>query len=121
MTTAMDSFKKCNACGTTWKDRGAFLSAADVNYLGYQDFIEDGVLGLFLFNNTNCGTTLALEASRLHDLDDGSSPEVKRYAPEDPPPACLAAKNGRTCPSACECEFVHRMSLRLSGDWPVVD
>ena len=117
----MSSYKTCNACGTMWKDRSDFLSANDVTYIGYQDFVEEGILGLFLFNHVSCGTTLALEAKRLRDLHGGDMVAGEQHSPDNPPPSCLAHRNGASCPPACECSYVHELSLKLSGEWPAAE
>jgi hypothetical protein len=107
-----DTFKTCGSCGALWKSLEAFLAAPDVTFLGYQAFVRDGVLGLFLFNHV-CATTLAIRADRFRQLHD----EVVHGVPEHISPMCLTKESGEPCPDACECGWANRVIDTIES-WP---
>jgi hypothetical protein len=89
-----------------WPTRRAFLADGAVEFVGYQAFVQDAVLGLFLFNHEPCGTTLAISASRFEDLREGPVYEQHQRHPDRLSPYCLTASSGEDCPPQCECAFV---------------
>jgi len=106
MTTP--AFKVCKFCDHRWPSRQAFLADPEIDFIGYQSFVHDGVLGLFLFNHRPCGTTLALSAKLFADLH-GDRIYESRDDFEAAAPECLSSASGRACPAACECGFVRKM------------
>lgn len=102
------NFKVCKFCDYPWPNRQVFLTDPTLEFIGYQSFVDEGVLGLFLFNHQPCGTTLALSAKLFADLHQNriyeSRDEFDAAAPE-----CLSSAGGRTCPVACECGFVRKV------------
>lgn len=101
-------FKNCNFCDHSWATRGEFLTDPALEFIGYQSFIHDGVLGLFLFNHQPCKTTLALSAKLFADLH-GNRIYESRDEFDTAAPECLSSASGRECPVACECGFVRKM------------
>lgn len=103
------TFKQCPKCNQSWSSRESFLKDESTEFLGYQAFVEDGVLGMFLFNHASCETTLALSAADFVDL----KPVELYQAPEnqhgEPSPHCLSSLPGRPCPEKCECNFVREV------------
>jgi len=102
-------FKICTSCGHRWSRRAQFLADPAVTLVGYQSFIQDEVLGLFLFNH-DCGTTLTVRAVRFEDLHDGPIYELRSHAAARGPGLCLASEVDHGCPSACECRFVDQVT-----------
>lgn len=102
------TFKTCRLCNHHWTRREHFLRDTSIDFIGYQSFVHEGVLGLFLFNHLPCGTTLALSAKLFADLHGG---EIYRSRDEyeEADPHCLSAASGRACPAECECGFVRKI------------
>lgn len=113
--TTREVFKACTSCGVQWPTRDAFLAEPAVQFVGYQAFVQDAVLGLFLFNHEPCGTTLAISASRFEDLREGPVYEQRRGHPDQSSPYCLTASSGGECPPQCECAFVQRVIDAIGG------
>lgn len=107
-----EPFKTCGKCGATWETLEAFLAAPEVSFVGYQAFVRDGVLGLFLFNHT-CATTLAIRADRFREFHD----EPVHGQPEQASPLCLTMESGEPCPEACECGWANQVIEAIEG-WP---
>lgn len=105
---AESPIKVCKFCDHPWSNRGEFLDDPNLEFIGYQSFVHDGVLGLFLFNHHPCGTTLALSAKLFTDLH-GDRIYESRDDFEEAAPECLSAASGRACPAACECGFVRKV------------
>lgn len=101
-----EPFKSCSSCSRVWQSREDFLADPAVELVGYQSFIQDEILGLFLFNHLACRTTLTVRAARFEDLHDGPIYRLRRRAAERGPGLCLARGEQAACPSACECEYV---------------
>lgn len=101
-------FKVCNFCSSTWPTRREFLSDPRLKFIGYQSFVHEGVLGLFLFNHHPCNTTLALSAELFADLH-GDQIYERREDFEEAAVECLSTESGRPCPVACECGFVRKV------------
>jgi len=95
-------FKYCNICKYPWTSRQEFLTDPALEFIGYQSFVDKGILGLFLFNHHPCGTTLALSAKLFADLH-GDRIYESRKEFDEPAPECLSAASGQECPVACEC------------------
>lgn len=102
----MTSFKTCPHCQKMWSSRDAFLADVAIQAVGYQPLFDDMMLGLFLFNHIDCGTTLAIRADALGDL-------VDHPVFEQPGSACSREREHRClggpltpCPARCECRWV---------------
>lgn len=105
---ANTSFKICNFCKLPWTTREEFLRDPALKFIGYQSFVHDGILGLFLFNHEPCGTTLALSANLFADLH-GNQIYESREEFDAPAEECLSSASGRECPAECECGFVRKV------------
>jgi len=108
------AFKTCKFCNHPWPRRGDFLGDPAIDFIGYQSFVHEGVLGLFLFNHLPCGTTLALSAKLFADLHGGQIYK-RRDEFEEADPHCLSSASGRACPTECECGFVRRIVRYIEG------
>jgi len=104
-----EAFKACTACDRVWATRDELLDDPEIAFTGYQAFVHDGVLGLFLFDHRTCGTTLAISASSFADLREGPVYAASAKDPEHASPYCLTASAGETCPDECECAFVQHV------------
>ena len=113
----IDPFKTCPFCGHEWTTREVFLADADVDFIGYQSFINDGVLGLFLFNHLTCETTLTISVERFADLHEGEIYK-SREEYEEADPYCLSSAGGRECPARCECGFVRKVIGVIEDETP---
>ena len=103
-----DLFKRCSFCGREWDTRGAFLADPEIEFIGYQSFVDEGILGLFLFNHEPCHTTLTVSAKKFADLHGGTIYKSRDdFAEADP--HCLSSTDGHQCPEACECGFVRKI------------
>ncbi len=109
-----DHFKECTFCEHSWPDREAFLADSAIKFIGYQSFVSEGVLGLFLFNHLRCNTTLALSAKYFSDLH-GDVIYKSREDYDESDPACLSSTSGETCPVECECGFVRKVVGIIHG------
>jgi hypothetical protein len=112
-----DPFKICKFCDHPWASRGEFLTDPNIVFIGYQSFVHDGILGLFLFNHHPCGTTLALSAKLFADLH-GDEIYMSREDFEETAPECLSSASGRACPAECECGFVRKMIGHINEQAP---
>jgi hypothetical protein len=70
-----EPFKECSLCGTAWENLAAFVCDPDLAVEGYQACHVAPEWSLILLTHTSpgCGTTLAVRASALKHLDDGSA------------------------------------------------
>jgi hypothetical protein len=109
-------FKACTACDRVWATRDELLDDPETSFTGYQAFVHDGVLGLFLFDHRSCGTTLAVSAARFEDLRQGPTYDPSHGDPEHPSPHCLTAGSGASCPEECECAFVQHVIETITKD-----
>ncbi|MFH2007703.1 MAG: hypothetical protein ABI333_14045 [bacterium] len=117
MSAEGEEFKSCPFCKHVWPTREAFLSDPTLHTVGYQAVLEDLVLGLFLFNHDNCGTTLAITASDFVDLYDGPIYEQRLTGSPDCQGYCLSGQGLDACPNSCECAWVREV-LQIVKDWP---
>jgi hypothetical protein len=87
--------------------------------VGYQSWLDDLELGLFLFNHDTCGTTLALQAGAFTDLYDGPvfAGSGKLMGTDACSTYCLNSSDLRPCPKECECAYV-RQVLQIVRSWP---
>ncbi len=110
-------FKKCPACGFVWADRKQFLEDQELTLVGYQVNIKNLAAGLFLFNHSCMGSTLAIQAMDFRDLYKG--PVFTQRLTDDAacPGHCLHQKNLRPCPQQCECSYVREV-LQIVKNWP---
>jgi hypothetical protein len=99
-------FKKCPCCGQVWPDRESFLSDTALEVIGYQVNFRHLELGLFLFNHSECRTTLSVRAGDFIDLYEGPIFESRETGSESCPGYCLHSEEMAPCPTACECAFV---------------
>lgn len=112
-----DSFKQCTLCGHVWATRNGFLSDEAVRLIGYQAFLPDPILGLFMFNHDVCETTLAIEAEKFQDLYDGPIYRENKHDTDDCSGYCDSEDELRPCPVECECAWVREI-LEIVGNWP---
>jgi len=119
MISENQTFKTCPCCGTVWERRRDFLSDPAVTIVGYQPHFEDLELGFFLFNHSECGSTVSLQVSDLSSLFPGPVFSEARAEWSDWPEFCLRADELRSCPVQCECAYVRDMiELIESRDTP---
>jgi hypothetical protein len=104
-------FKRCIICEKSWCERDEFLNDPELEFIGYQAFLEDGVLGFFMFNHDPCGTTLTVRTDKLREIAEG--PILVTEGSEKPSPHCLTVKDGKPCPPECECAFVKTIIQKL--------
>ena len=114
MTVDTTSFKICPSCGQQWSERQDVLDDPEVSFLGYQAFVRDGVLGLFMFNHLTCGTTMTVSARDFEDLRAGGAYEHRHQRPEKAPSYCLSSGAPDDCPQQCECGFVREVVAMIS-------
>ena len=112
-----EPFKTCSNCGRPWSGRGSFLSDPAVELVGYQSFLEELELGLFLFNHCDCGTTLAIPAGAFSDLHDGPVFNERLTGSEACQGFCQQRRSLEACPNRCECAWV-RDVLQVVRAWP---
>jgi hypothetical protein len=115
MSTDTGAFKTCPNCGRPWESRRDFLDDPELSFLGYQAFVRDGILGLFMFNHHPCGTTMAVSAERFEDLRPGPMYETSHPRPAVAPAYCLDAGDPADCPPQCECGFVREVVELITG------
>jgi hypothetical protein len=112
------SFKDCTNCGHPWPERDGFLADPQVELKGYQAWLPDPVLGLFLFNHNVCGTTLGIPAREFEDLYDGPVYKARKTGTEDCYGYCESSENSLDpCPAECECAWVREI-LQIVRNWP---
>ena len=114
---ASEEFKRCTLCGYVWATREVFLSDPTLRLNGYQAFLEDLILGLFLFTHGSCGTTLAIEAKDFADLYDGPIFEQRLTGTDKCRGYCLSREELGACPNECECAWVREV-LQVVKAWP---
>ena len=115
----VDLFKRCSMCQHPWISRQGFLEDPSVALVGYQSFLPEPELGLFLFNHLTCETTLALEAKAFIDLYQGPIYSEKFAETEQCPELCLTSTKLCPCPNECECAYVREV-LQIVREWPKV-
>lgn len=112
----MAAFKTCPHCAHPWPTRRDFLDDPQVELVGYQSFIQDAVLGLFMFNHHSCGTTMTVRGARFEDLQQGPIYALRTASiPREANEACLASEADEGCPHECECGYVARVVQVLRG------
>ena len=116
MSSTAAPFKRCPKCGQEWPTRDDLLADSQLSFAGYQAFIHDGVLGLFLFNHEPCATTLSISARHFADVRGRSVYEHRQLPPAQRPSYCLSTGRGRDCPPQCECGFVADVVALITGD-----
>lgn len=110
-------FKQCPACGFVWTSREQFLEDPELTLVGYQVNIKNLAAGLFLFNHSCMGSTLAIQAMAFRDLYEGPVFSQRLTAEAACPGHCLHQKNLRPCPLSCECSYVREV-LQIVKNWP---
>lgn len=110
-------FKQCTMCEHPWDSRQRFLEDPEVVVVGYQSYLPDPDLGLFLFNHLSCETTLALEATAFSDLYSGPIYTEQLTGTAECKKHCLNSSVLRTCPSRCACAYVREV-LQIVRQWP---
>ena len=113
----VEIFKKCPACGFAWTSREQFLEDPELTLVGYQVNYKQLTAGLFLFNHTCMGSTLAIQALAFRDLYQGPVFTQRLNDSEACPGHCLHRKDLRPCPLQCECGYV-RGILQVIRNWP---
>jgi hypothetical protein len=58
------ALKRCS-CGTTWHTLDCLLNDAKIELLGFQESFSNESEGLYLFNHTDCGNTIALPETSI--------------------------------------------------------
>ena len=111
------SFKTCPACGFEWPTREQFLEDPDLKLVGYQVAFKELTAGLFLFNHSCRGATLATRAVDFKDLHQGPVFTERATGSEDCPGHCLHQDDLQPCPAACECAFIREI-LQIIKNWP---
>jgi hypothetical protein len=110
-------FKTCSHCGRPWSGRDRFLADPTVELVGYQSFLEELELGLFLFNHSDCGTTLAIPAEVFTDLHSGPIFSERLTGTEACAGLCQQRRSLEPCPNRCECAWVREV-LQVVRAWP---
>ncbi|MCG8619927.1 MAG: hypothetical protein MI802_27220 [Desulfobacterales bacterium] len=98
-------FKTCTKCNTVWKTRQDFLTDPGITVSGYQVFFQNLRDGLFLFNH-HCGTTIAIEASKLLDLYKGPVYTRRISDGRNCPGKCTMNNIMDPCSKRCRCAFI---------------
>ena len=106
-------FKVCPSCRHEWATRHHMLTDPEVSFVGYQAWVQDGVLGLFLFDHLPCSTTMAVSARLFEDMRPGSTYEHRDRPPAEVPGYCLSGGTPAGCPPRCECDFVAQYLAHL--------
>jgi hypothetical protein len=109
-------FRICSKCGVVWPTRESFLEDRDLWLIGYQADFEDLVAGLFLFNHS-CFTTLAVEAEKFQDLNEGPIFAERLTGTAECRQFCFRRYELRPCPAKCEYAFVREI-LQIIKNWP---
>lgn len=110
-------FKQCPHCAEVWPDRPALLEDPDVELVGYQSWLPDSVVGMFLLNHIACGTTLAIDANEFTDLHDGPVYAERLAFTDSCSGLCQDWSQLDACPQKCECAFVREV-LQIVRNWP---
>jgi hypothetical protein len=109
-----DIFKSCPTCSENWATRDEMVADPQVSFAGYQAFVRDGVLGLFLFNHLSCGTTMALSAKQFEDLKKTGIYQQSAGHEKKAVSHCLTSQSDEPCPKQCECAFVQEVIDTIS-------
>ena len=112
----MSCFKTCTSCRREWATRDDFLSDRTVEFVGYQSWLPDPILGLFLFNH-DCGTTLAIKAGEFEDLYQGPIYRSSLAGSKECAGYCHSEGETNACALECECAWVGQVG-KLASDWP---
>ena len=110
-------FKKCPACGFVWTSRDQFLGDPELSLVGYQVNYKQLTAGLFLFNHSCMGSTLAVQALAFRDFYQGPVFTQRMTDEACCPGHCLHQKDLRPCPLECECGYVREI-LDIVRNWP---
>lgn len=110
-------FKTCTSCKRIWLTRADMLGDPAVTVVGYQVNFDDLMLGYFLFNDEQCGTTMAVPAGLFAELCGGPIFDDRRTGKDDCTGYCLHEDELRPCPAKCECAYV-RDVLQAIRNWP---
>ena len=114
-TVGAEPFKTCTFCGHIWPVRAAFLADPKVVAVGYQAYLPDPILGLFLFNHMVCETTLALQAETFSDLYDGPIYKGQLNGTKGCMGHCDHQEDLEACPGQCECAWVREVLQVVKG------
>jgi hypothetical protein len=109
--------KQCTCCGHAWRTLEALLGDPQLQIVGYQVNFDDLLLGLFLFNHLDCGSTIAVPAELFKDLYDGPIYAARATGTAECPEYCLYASELGRCPAQCECAYVREI-LQIVRTWP---
>ena len=109
-------FKSCPNCRFEWRSREHFLDDPKVKMIGYQVNFQKLELGYFLFNHTDCKTTIALEVNKFQDLSDGPIYKERKTGTDSCPTYCLNKHELEPCPEKCECAYV-RDVMQIVRNW----
>lgn len=110
-------YKKCPYCGASWENMDDFLTDQSVGFVGYQPNFKDLALGLFLFNHSECRTTMALYAEQFQSLYDGPIFNEHQAGADDCLESCLHKDERGSHLVKCECAFVREV-LNIVREWP---
>jgi hypothetical protein len=113
----MQPFKKCSCCSNPWFDRDEFLRDVSVQLIGYQPNFINLELGYFLFNHTNCKSTIAVPAGLFKDLYDGPVFAARMTGSESCPGYCLQEAYLDPCTQNCECAYIREI-MNVIREWP---
>lgn len=108
-------FKTCTFCGHVWPKREDFLTDPEVVTVGYQAYLPDPTLGLFLFNHMACETTLALQALDFSDLHSGPIYQQPLRGTKGCMGHCDHQQDLEPCPGECECAWVREVLQVVKG------
>ncbi len=107
-------FKKCPACGASWRNRDDFMNDPEVELIGYQAHFEELSAGLFLFNHA-CNTTFSITVDKFADIYKGEIFQENRRDTQSCPGYCVKKSELRPCPAKCECSFVREIMQVLNS------
>ena len=110
-------FKKCTSCGFVWEELEDFVSDPMLTIVGYQAFLSDNILGLFLFNHEVCKTTLASGADLFQKIYNGPLYTQNLHGQAECPDYCMTTYNLEPCPLECECAYVREI-IQAIKKWP---
>ena len=94
-------FKRCKLCEADWATREDFLRDPQIEIIRYQAFLDAPSQGMYMFNHTPCGTTLAVKVAYFEDLHDG--PVYSERLTETDSCHCPKVDDLNPCDRPCSC------------------
>ncbi|MFA7220582.1 MAG: hypothetical protein WC119_08835 [Synergistaceae bacterium] len=104
-------FKECSTCGQKWATSDSFIMDRNIEYLGHQEFLDEGHSGYFLFNhiNNDCRTTIAIPVESFHYLYKGEKYIEDKHGSKECPKYCFQFGCDRVCDNECSCRWIQEV------------